>query len=302
MYIGVEPIELNTLIPTDDTEARERHQKLLNEASDIGGTDFPIWNAEEHAKMMFYTQPLDRAEERKVFGEHWKRIKDCSISPGLMSEKILPSAIFGERKLHMATLCAIIGIANHDMKFSTTFLEQAIYPNKNNKPLYNNYGKYGIRLFVNGAQRLITVDDYLLWNAKSRRLGCCTYERDENEFALAMIEKAYMQLYQRAFFTLEPNASIDMHLFTSWIPETVHFDDVSNKENLWNRLVQNFRDQNIILAIQNEDEQEMYSVLDLIEEPIESNQEEEPATLKILQCKTPYKNNSALQQFILYEA
>jgi hypothetical protein len=37
---------------------------------------------------------------------------------------------------------------------------------------------------------------------------------------------------------------------TNWIPETVFFDDLSNKESLWTRLLQNFRDQNIIICMQ----------------------------------------------------
>lgn len=65
----------------------------------------------------------------------------------------------------------------------------------------------------------------------------CHYERDLNDFSLPLIEKAYMKIYGEHQPTVEPNPSIDIHFLTNWIPETVHFDDVSNKENLWTRLL-----------------------------------------------------------------
>lgn len=76
-----------------------------------------------------------------------------------------------------------------------------------------------------------------------------------------------------------------MHFLTNWIPETVHFEDVSNKENLWSRLLQNFRDQNIIICLQDNSNEsgnpDYYSVLDLVE----------AGDIKIVQCKSPYKDN-----------
>lgn len=68
------------------------------------------------------------------------------------------------------------------------------------------------------------------------------YEKDTNEFAVTLIEKAYMKLYGCELKQLPLNPSIDIHYMTNWIPETVYFDDLSNKESLWARLTQNFRD------------------------------------------------------------
>jgi hypothetical protein len=86
--------------------------------------------------------------------------------------------------------------------------------------------------------------------------------------------------------------SIDMHMLTNWIPDIVLFSDVSNKLSLWNRLVQNFRDQNIIICLQahqysEEAEAEFYAVLDLFESD----------DLKILQCKCPLLSSPILKGF-----
>jgi hypothetical protein len=70
-----------------------------------------------------------------------------------------------------------------------------------------------------------------------KQLAMCRYEGDPNEFALALLEKAFMKLYGASHSLVDANPSIDMHFMTNWIPETVHTDDVSNKDNLWTRLL-----------------------------------------------------------------
>ena len=100
---------------------------------------------------------------------------------------------------------------------------------------------------INGDQRIVELDDKLPFNPKSKRQAMCYYERDASEFSLALIEKAYLKLYGENFTPQNP--SIDIHYLTNWIPETVYFDDLSNKESLWTRLLQNFRDQNIIICM-----------------------------------------------------
>jgi hypothetical protein len=51
------------------------------------------------------------------------------------------------------------------------------------------------------------------------------------------MEKAFIKIYGGKQSLIEANPSIDIHFLTNWIPETVHFDDVSNKDNLWTRLL-----------------------------------------------------------------
>ena len=61
----------------------------------------------------------------------------------------------------LSTTCALIGVANHSMKFSLNCLEEIVYPSNNGKPILNSYGKYGVKLHVNGGYRIIEVDDYI---------------------------------------------------------------------------------------------------------------------------------------------
>jgi hypothetical protein len=71
----------------------------------------------------------------------------------------------------------------------------------------------------------------------------------KNEFAPSILEKSLIKLYSGEYDKVDTNASIEMHHFIGWIPETVKFQDVNNKENLWTRMKQNFAEGNIILSI-----------------------------------------------------
>lgn len=58
-----------------------------------------------------------------------------------------------------------------------------------------------------------------------------------------------MKLYGPSYYLMNTNPSIEMHHFVGWIPETVQFVDVNNKDNLWSRMKQNFGEGNIILSV-----------------------------------------------------
>ena len=98
-----------------------------------------------------------------------------------------------------------------------------------------------MKLEVNGCGRLVEIDDVfpveLVGQKNKQVLGLARYDKDQNEFSLGLLEKAFMKVYGEAYGKVESNASIDIHMLTGWIPETVSFDDVSNKENLWSRLI-----------------------------------------------------------------
>lgn len=162
---------------------------------------------------------------------------------------------------------------------------------------------------MNGEQRLVEIDDLVLYNNRSTRsfliiylekcISMCSYEKDSSEFALSLLEKAYLKVYgsnlnkKQEKQYVDNNPSIDIHFLTNWIPETVHFDDVNNKDNLWSRLIQNFRDQNIIICLQTVNDQspsgfDFYSVLDLIESH----------DMRILQIKCATKGSKKLHKFM----
>ena len=65
----------------------------------------------------------------------------------------------------------------------------------------------------------------------------CHYEKDAAEFSLSLLEKSFLKVYGGNDKQVDLSPAIDIHFLTNWIPETVFFEDVNSKENLWSRLV-----------------------------------------------------------------
>jgi hypothetical protein len=95
-----------------------------------------VWDTAVHDKMKFYTkgvfvdsQMTQLQEEIKSMGPfQWKRITEISMNPGVMREKLQPSKIFSGVPSSMSTVSALIAIVNHDIKFSTDYIGQSLYP------------------------------------------------------------------------------------------------------------------------------------------------------------------------------
>lgn len=93
----------------------------------------------------------------------------------------------------MSVTSAIISIANYDAMFDKKIIGNLIYPNKDETPIYNPSGIYGVKVKFNGAQRLILVDDYLPVDKSGEHVFAKSLK--ENEFAPQLFEKAILKLY-----------------------------------------------------------------------------------------------------------
>ena len=81
------------------------------------------------------------------------------------------------------------------------------------------------------------------------------------------MEKAFIKLYGDKLEHINTVPSIEIYHLYGWIPETVKFNEIPNKEHLWSRLLTNFYEKNIMIALgveekgKIEDSNELKSVL-----------------------------------------
>jgi len=84
---------------------------------------------------------------------------EISKSPQILAQKLNPLKIFAGNMSNPGTVCAIIGVVNSDMKFSSEYIDNSLFPSNKGRPMFNQFGKYGVKLGFNGTDRLVEIDD-----------------------------------------------------------------------------------------------------------------------------------------------
>jgi len=97
----------------------------------------------------------------------------------------------GRLNASITLTCALISISNYDAQFANSTIRSLIYPNKNDAPIINKHGNYGIKIRFNGAQRLVSIDDRMPVSNDKKPL-LITHKDD---FATQLLEKALIKLY-----------------------------------------------------------------------------------------------------------
>jgi hypothetical protein len=144
--------------------------------------------------------------------------------PIVMVRKVDPLAVTQDLVSDCSFVCSLCIAAAYELNFKRQLITKIIYPqNASGMPIYNAYGKYMVKLFLNGTFRKVIVDDYLPVDP-SNRLLCSSGQvtATSMELWVSIIEKAYMKV-NRGYDFPGSNSGIDMFALTGWIPEQVFF-------------------------------------------------------------------------------
>ncbi|KAL3766971.1 hypothetical protein ACHAW5_002879 [Stephanodiscus triporus] len=167
-------------------------------------------------------------------------VSDCSFIAGLCisAEFERPS----NRQLIKDPNCIL---AECERLFNRRLIKSLIHPqDPNGMPTYNRNGVYMVKLWFNGVERRVLVDDLLPVDDKGELL--CSHTKNNDgclELWVPILEKAYMKLCGGYDFP-GSNSGVDLFCLTGWIPESIILPENPNDvrdfetpaERAWDRL------------------------------------------------------------------
>ncbi|KAG5469486.1 hypothetical protein LSCM1_02707 [Leishmania martiniquensis] len=140
-------------------------------------------------------------------------------------------------------VCSLMICASYQKRFpNAKIISNAIYPQgSDGNPILNPKGKYCVKMLINGITRIVTVDDRLPVNPRSRRF-LCTSSTDPSELWVSIMEKAFVKVCGGSYNFPGSVSYADLYKLSGWLPDSTAFDKPEfDREFQWLRLYQNFK-------------------------------------------------------------
>uniref|UniRef100_A0A7S1PH61 Calpain catalytic domain-containing protein n=1 Tax=Percolomonas cosmopolitus TaxID=63605 RepID=A0A7S1PH61_9EUKA len=220
---------------------------------------------------------LSLSDEQREFFAAWMRPKDfLSYKPRMFS--VISSLTIRQNIVSDCSFVASLCVAaNYETRFNRRLVSNIIYPqDKDGESVYNEKGWYCVKLYANGCQRAVIIDDYLPCDDKKRLL--CAHSL-HNDLWVPLIEKAFLKLNGGYAFP-GSNSGIDLYALTGWIPEDVRIKSHNRQfsDDLWTRLYDGHCTGAAVITISTGESEEMlkrvgldsehaYAVINLVEIP-----------------------------------
>lgn len=134
-------------------------------------------------------------KQRAEFGG-WRRISELHAEPQLVVGGIAHINFYSIKQTVVSdcSLVASLAVAAlYERKHGRRLVTSILWPrNGRDEPIYNESGKYSVRLHINGVPRKVIVDDQLPVGRHGQLL--CSYSSNRGEFWVSLLEKAYMKV------------------------------------------------------------------------------------------------------------
>eukprot|EP01080_Neovahlkampfia_damariscottae_P001813 gene1813-955_t len=273
----------------------DKEIEVLRESSIINDKLFLPWidafdkNEELNDKKGFIDPDgvLKLSEQQEIHFHSWKRISEIIKKPTIISDLNIEN-VTQYVVSDCSFVASLIVSAIFESKYKKKLISNLIYPqNQQGEPIINPSGKYAIKLFFNGIQRKVIIDDYFPID----KFGNLLTSYSKNELWICLLEKAYMKLNGGYSFQ-GSNSGIDIHHLTGWIPEEILLKSTEFNHNItWKRLTSGYSFGDCLITASTGDidsktsndiglfSNHAYAVLDV----------KEISNLKLIKLKNPWK-------------
>lgn len=125
--------------------------------------------------------------------------------------------------------------AEYDARWGTGLAHGALYPKQEQMPTKSHDNVYHVKLFVDGVDRCVVVDNALPMDANGNLV--CVSTCHSPVMWPALLEKAFLQAHDSGYDFQGSDAAADLYMLTGWIPEHIPLQDEQfQREKNWTRL------------------------------------------------------------------
>jgi calpain-7 len=207
---------------------------------------------EQENRILRWARPCEIKSMRRLSGITVMK----TITPDTIKQCCVSDCSF------IAGLCIL---AELERRSNRRLIASLIYPQdpKTGMPIYNEKGLYIVKLWFNGVERRVMVDDKFPVDKDGNLLCSHTVIKDNDnnndgclELWVPILEKAYMKLCGGYDFP-GSNSGVDLFSLTGWIPERIYLaDDPENVKDhettagrAWERLLKAYEDGDCLATV-----------------------------------------------------